>query len=274
MSALPAKPGYDDLFRDQLSSRKRHVTIFRTFCLAMTFFGVIALGALLFDTIGAAFTFAAVEERELRGESQPEAVEVWSLWEGLLKRSELEEYVATEYPDAEFKFYSWINVDFFASYPSRFPELAGIRSPLIGSVLIIGITALLSIPIGAGAAIYLEEYAGKSGISRVIETNIANLAGVPSIIYGLLGLAVFVRAWDGFTGGRTVLAGALTMTLLSLPVIIVAAQGSHPGGPAIVARSVVRRWRDPLGDDLRARLAGRTARHRDRGDPGHVAGNR
>lgn len=224
MSSLPLSPQAQELFKDRLERRQRSTTIFRGFCLAALLFGVAALGALIFDTIGSAFTFAAVEQREVRGESHPEAVEIWSLWDGLLRHSELEQTVASEYPNAELQFYSWVNVDFFTNFPSRYPELAGFRSPLIGSLLVIGITALLSIPIGAGAAIYLEEYSSKGWIARTIETNIANLAGVPSIIYGLLGLAIFVRAWDGFTGGRTIIAGALTMTLLSLPVIVVAAR--------------------------------------------------
>ena len=226
----------------------------------MTLFGVVALGALLFDTIGAAFTFAAVEERELRGESQPEAVEIWSLWEGLLRRSEIEEEVATNYPDAELQFYSWVDLSFFTNFPSRFPELAGFRSPIVGSLLVIGITALLSIPVGAGAAIYLEEYGGKGWVSRVVETNIANLAGVPSIIYGLLGLAIFVRAWDGFTGGRTIIAGALTMTLLSLPVIIVAAREAIRAVPPSLREASyavgATRWETTYAHVLPAALPG------------------
>lgn len=260
MSSLPTTAGAQDLFDDRLARRKQKGSIFRALCLAMTLFGVVALAALLFDTIGAAFTFAAVEERELRGESQPEAVEIWSLWEGLLNRSELEEYVATEYPEAEFRFYSWINFDFFTNYPSRFPEIAGFRSPIIGSLLVIGITALLSIPVGAGAAIYLEEYGGKGWISRVIETNISNLAGVPSIIYGLLGLAIFVRAWDGLTGGRTIVAGALTMTLLSLPVIVVAAREAIRAVPPSLREASyavgATRWETTYSHVLPAALPG------------------
>lgn len=225
MSSLPfANPETANQFNDRLQRRKRKGMVFRWFCLAMTAFGVLALAALLLDTIGAAFSWAAVEERELRGESHPEVVEVWSLWEGIYNRDEIEQIVAEEHPNAELQFFSWINWDFFTNYPSRFPELAGFRSPIIGSVLVIGITALLAVPIGIGGAIFLEEYGGRSLVARAIETNIANLAGVPSIIYGLLGLAIFVRAWDGFTGGRTIIAGALTMTLLSMPVIIVASR--------------------------------------------------
>jgi phosphate transport system permease protein len=248
------------MFDDQLSRRKRKGSIFRAVCLALTLFGVVALAALLLDTIGSAFTFAAVEERELRGESVPEVVEIWSLWEGLLKRSELQEYVATEYPEAEFKFYSWINFDFFTGYPSRFPEISGFRSPILGSLFVIGLTALLSIPIGAGAAIYLEEYGGKGWISRVIETNISNLAGVPSIIYGLLGLAIFVRSWDGLTGGGTVIAGALTMTLLSLPVIVVAAREAIRAVPPSLREASyavgATRWETTYAHVLPAALPG------------------
>lgn len=111
---------------------------------------------------------------------------------------------------------SW---QFLTSFPSRRPEAAGIYSALVGSVFVIGLTALIAIPIGIGAAIYLEEYAKRSRWSRVIEINIANLAGVPSIIYGLLGLALFVRA---LSFGRSVLAGAATLAMLVLPVVILA----------------------------------------------------
>lgn len=209
---------------DRLDARKRRGTIFRNVCLAMTIFGVLSLGALLYDTIGSAFTWAAVEEREVRGRVQPNVVQTWSLWEGLYNRDELERLTAENYPEAEFRFFSWVNLNFLTNFPSRFPELSGFRSPLIGSLMVIGITALLSFPIGTGAAIFLEEYGTQGWLSRVIETNIANLAGVPSIIYGLLGLTIFVRGADELTGGQTVLAGAFTMTLLSLPIIIVAAR--------------------------------------------------
>ena len=113
---------------------------------------------------------------------------------------------------------SW---DFLTSYPSRFPERAGIKSALFGTIWMMTFTAMFAIPVGIGAAIYLEEFAPRNWLTKVIETNINNLAGVPSIIYGLLGLAVFVRVMDL---GRVVLAGSLTMGLLVLPIIIVAAR--------------------------------------------------
>jgi phosphate transport system permease protein len=110
---------------------------------------------------------------------------------------------------------------FVTSYPSRFPAQAGIWAALIGSLWILAMTAAFSFPLGIATAIWLEEYAPESWITRTIQTNIANLAAVPSIVYGILGLAVFVR-WMGL--GRSVLAGSLTLTLLILPVIIIAGQ--------------------------------------------------
>lgn len=114
-----------------------------------------------------------------------------------------------------------LNWEFLSSFPSRIPERAGIKSALLGTLWLMGLTAVFSFPIGVAAAIYLNEYARRSWITAVIQTNIANLAGVPSIIYGLLGLELFVRAMQL---ERSILAGALTMTLLVLPIIIVASQ--------------------------------------------------
>jgi phosphate transport system permease protein len=109
---------------------------------------------------------------------------------------------------------SW---EFLSSFPSRHPEEAGIRHALAGSIFVIALTGALAVPIGVAAAIYLEEYGTRSFTARIIEINITNLAAVPSIIYGLLGLGLFVRA----TGmGRSVMAGASTLALLVLPVVI------------------------------------------------------
>lgn len=114
-----------------------------------------------------------------------------------------------------------LNWNFLNSFPSRSPEKAGLKSALFGTLWVIGLTAPMAFIIGVGTALYLEEYAKKNWVTRVIQTNISNLAGVPSIVYGLLGLTIFVRM---FALDRSVIAGALTMTLLILPVIIVASQ--------------------------------------------------
>jgi phosphate transport system permease protein len=115
----------------------------------------------------------------------------------------------------------WLSVDFLTRYPSRIPARAGVRSAILGTLWMMGLTALMSFPLGVGAAIYLEEYAPDNWFTRLLQTNIANLAGVPSIVYGILGLAVFVRF---FALQRSVLAGAATLALLILPVVIIASQ--------------------------------------------------
>jgi phosphate transport system permease protein len=110
---------------------------------------------------------------------------------------------------------SW---EFMISLPSRFAERAGIYTAWIGTLWILGLTTIISFPLGVGAGIYLEEYSAKNRWSTFLEINISNLAGVPSIIYGLLGLEVFVRLAKM---GSSILAGALTLSLLILPIIIV-----------------------------------------------------
>jgi phosphate transport system permease protein len=118
----------------------------------------------------------------------------------------------------------WLSRTFFTRPPSRIPTRAGILPALAGTVWLMSLVALISFPLGVAAAVYLEEYARKGWLQTIIQTNIANLAGVPSIVYGILGLAVFVRWMGGLTGGRSVLSGALTISLLILPVLIIAAQ--------------------------------------------------
>ena len=115
----------------------------------------------------------------------------------------------------------WVSKNLIVNYPSRHPEQAGLLSALMGTVWVMACTATISIPIGIGAAVYLEEYAPKNWFTKLIEVNISNLAGVPSIVYGLLGLALFVQI---LALGRSVLAGALTMSLLILPIIILASR--------------------------------------------------
>jgi len=123
----------------------------------------------------------------------------------------------------------WLNADFITSFPSRFPEKAGILAGLAGTLWLVTLTAAIAIPIGVLAAVYLEEYAKAGRVATLITINIANLAGVPSIVYGILGLAIFVR----FLGlERSVLAGAMTMSLLILPVIIIASREAIKAVPS------------------------------------------
>ncbi|MDQ5817193.1 MAG: phosphate ABC transporter permease PstA [Actinomycetota bacterium] len=128
-----------------------------------------------------------------------------------------------------------LSLEFLTSFPSQiFPENGGIYPALIGSVWLLGLTALISVPLGLGAAVYLEEYAEDTPINRIVEINISNLAGVPSVIYGLLGLGIFVQLLAPVTGGASVLTGALTLSLLILPVIIVATREALRAIPASI----------------------------------------
>jgi phosphate transport system permease protein len=122
-----------------------------------------------------------------------------------------------------------IDWQFLTSLPSRRAENAGILTAWTGSLWIFLLTAFISIPIGLGAAIYLEEYAKKNRMARILEINISNLAGVPSVIYGILGLEIFVRIMKL---GGSLLAGALTLSLLVLPIIIVASRESIKAVPS------------------------------------------
>ncbi len=117
--------------------------------------------------------------------------------------------------------YEWVTPNLIFNYPSRHPEQAGLWAALIGTLYMMGLTALITVPTGVGAAIYLEEYAPKNWITSFIEINTSNLAGVPSIVYGLLGLSIFVYF---LKLERSILAGSLTMSLLILPVLILASR--------------------------------------------------
>ncbi len=168
---------------------------------------------------------------------KPEVKQGWTLSESIFGREEIQVVVAEQYPKAQLVFRSWLSLDFLTSPQSSVPERAGVRTALLGTLWTLLITIALAFPLGVGAAVYLEEYAGDTFLNRIIRTNINNLAGVPSIIYGLLGLAIFVRSCAPITSGaafgrgdpttangRTILSAGLTLALLVLPLIIINAQ--------------------------------------------------
>jgi phosphate transport system permease protein len=168
---------------------------------------------------------------------ETQVVNTWTLQDSLFNRKAVFAEAAEKYPSAELHFKSWINRDFLTSPQSSSPLVAGIRTAIFGSLWTIMITILVAFPVGIGAAIYLEEYAGDHWLNRLFQTNINNLAGVPSIIYGMLGLAIFVRTLQAITSGaafglvdpttsngRTILSASLTLALLVLPLIIINAQ--------------------------------------------------
>lgn len=131
--------------------------------------------------------------------------------------------------------WGWLDWQFLTSFDSQLdPQKAGVRAALVGSLYLIALTTLLAVPIGVGAAIYLEEYATRSRWRSIVQTNIANLAGVPSIVYGILGLGLFVR---GMRMGSGVLAGALTLTLVVLPIVILATQEALRAVPSTIRQA-------------------------------------
>jgi len=158
----------------------------------------------------------------------------WSMTDSLMRGGEIRADVAEKYPNAILEFRSWLTPQFLVTPMSSRAEFAGVRTAVLGSLWLVGIAILFALPIGTGAAIYLQEYAPKNWLTSIIQTNINNLAGVPSIVYGMLGLAVFVRLMEPFTSGslfgitdsngRTVLSAGLTMGILVLPLIIINAQ--------------------------------------------------
>jgi len=161
----------------------------------------------------------------------------WQLWDSLTRTREIKATVAQDYPNAQLRFISWFTTDFVSRPQSSEALTAGVRTAILGSLWTILFTVLLAFPLGVGAAIYLEEYATDNWLNRLIRTNINNLAGVPSIVYGILGLAIFVRTLEPLTSGaifgvvdpttangRTVLAAGLTLGLLVLPIMIINAQ--------------------------------------------------
>ena len=165
---------------------------------------------------------------------QIDTKKTWSMTDSILRASEIKAEVAEKYPEAKLEFRSWLTPVFLTTPMSSKAEFAGVRTAILGSLWMVGIAILFALPIGTGAAIYLQEYASKNLLNRIIQTNINNLAGVPSIVYGMLGLAIFVRALEPFTSGsmfgitdtngRTILSAGLTMGILVLPLIIINGQ--------------------------------------------------
>ncbi len=176
---------------------------------------------------------ALIDERIIK----PTIIKTYTLVETVRDNRRIRAEWAAKDPSVTVRFRAWVHKDFLTASQSSDPNKAGIRTAMIGSLMIILFTVSFAFPIGVGAAIYLEEYADNNAFNRIIKTNISNLAGVPSIIYGMLGLALFVRLLEPLTSGalfgltdpttangRTILAASLTLALLILPMIIINGQ--------------------------------------------------
>lgn len=196
--------------------------------------------AILSDNLGQSDVYDLVIDNVV----QPKVITSWSLIPSIFQRSQIEAEAAAKYPDDSLEFRSWISWDFISSSVSSSATTAGLRTALLGSFWILAITAITALIVGIGAAIYLEEYASGNAIEQAIEINIRNLAAIPSVIYGMLGLAVFVRVLGDLTSGaafgitdtngRTVLSAGLTLALLILPLLIVNAQEAIRAVPSSI----------------------------------------
>lgn len=197
--------------------------------------------------------------------------ETYTLSRSLFDKAGIEAEVKENFPEAKLEFRSWLTPSFLTTPQSSRAEFAGVRTAILGSLWIVGIAIALALPVGVGAAVYLQEYASKTNvIARIIQTNINNLAGVPSIVYGMLGLAIFVRAWEPFTSGamfgivdtngRTVLSAGLTMGILVLPLMIINAQEAIKAVPDSIRQAAygvgATRWQMVWHHVLPAALPG------------------
>jgi phosphate transport system permease protein len=153
--------------------------------------------------------------------------------------------------------WAFVDSQFLTSFPSRHPDKAGLKSAIWGTIWIIGLTIVIAVPLSVATALFLEEYGKKSRLMHFLEVNISNLAGMPSIVYGLLGLAIFVRFF-GFD--RSILSGALTLSLLIMPIIVIAAQGAIRAVPLELRQGAyalgARKWQVLIWQVLPAALPG------------------
>ena len=152
---------------------------------------------------------------------------------------------------------SRLSLDFLTNYPSRFAERAGLRSSILGSVWVMGATVAFAFPVAIGTAVWIEEFAPRNWLLTVVKLNLANLAGVPSIIYGILGLAIFVRYFDL---GPSIIAGALTLSLMIIPMTVIAAQEAIRQVPSSIRDGSLAlgatRWQTTWSHVLPAALPG------------------
>ncbi len=221
---------------------------------------------------------------------QPIVVAVWGLSDSIFRRDEIP-VEATEIAiqknidpkSISIVFKNWLNRDFLVAPQASDALYAGVRTAILGSLFVIAITILFAFPIGIGAAVYLQEYAQDNRVNRLIQANINNLAGVPSIIYGMLGLTIFVRALAVLTSGslsgypeadpnngRTILSAGLTMALVILPVIIINGQEAIKAVPNSLREAAYGLGGNQMADHLASRAAERAGWDPDWNNPGDL----
>ena len=220
----------DSLYRSRVGRRHAVGAVFASLCFLATLIGVVVLIVLL----------GSVVARALALPPNPPA------WDLIAQARELFGFLGR----------------LLTRFNSRDPLASGFRAGIQGTLWLLGLVALIAIPVGVGAAVYLEEFAGSERLKRVVQTNIANLAGVPSIVYGILGLVAFGRAF-GFGPlalGKSLLAGALTLSLLVLPIVVIATQEALRAVPASLRQAALAlgatRWQMVRGHVIPSALPG------------------
>lgn len=182
---------------------------------------------------------------------QPEIIKTWTFFQSVLGRASVMEWSKEHASEGSLVFRFWLSPSFLERSQSSDALFAGVRSAILGSLMTIALTILIAFPLGLGASVWLEEYAADNALNRIIKTNIYNLSGVPSIIYGMLGLGIFVRYLEPITSGaafgvmngdsqgdgRTIFSAGLTLALLILPTIIINAQEAIRAVPRTLRES-------------------------------------
>ena len=227
---------------------------------AATFVGFVMLVLLFLNVLSQNINWVTVERRTVLTRELEQITESFPLFEGFRERENIEAGLGED----EFlllKF--WLSPRFVISPPPDALTVlnGGFLPAIVGSLWVVGIAALISFPLGVGAAIWLEEYAPPDHwLTEVVQTNIANLAGVPSIVYGILGLQVFARTLTNITQGRTVISGGLTMALLVLPIMIIASREAIRAVPGSIREAAfglgATRWQVVRYQVLPAALPG------------------
>lgn len=224
----------DSAFQRRL--RRRHLVgaIWGRVFLTATFVGFVMLILLFAQVISQNLSWVRVEQRTVLTRELEQVTETYPLFEGLRERETVE---ASLNENESFFLKFWLSLKFLVSPPPDALTVlnGGFLPAIVGTLWVVGIAALVAFPLGVGAAIWLEEYAPTDHwLTNIIQTNIANLAGVPSIVYGILGLQVFARTLSNITQGRTVISGGLTMALLVLPIMIIAAREAVRAVPSSI----------------------------------------
>jgi phosphate transport system permease protein len=250
----------DTTFQRRL--RRRHLVgaIWGRIFLAATFVGFVMLVLLFAQVLAQNLSWVRVEQRTVLTRELEQIQDTFPLFEGLREREAVEAELGK---NETFFLKFWLSPHFLISPPPDALTVlkGGFLPAIVGTLWVVGIAALIAFPLGVGAAIWLEEYAPRDHwLTEIIQTNIANLAGVPSIVYGMLGLQVFARSLMKITQGRTVISGGLTMALLVLPIMIIAAREAIRAVPNSIRQAAfglgATRWQTVRHQVLPAALPG------------------